>query len=86
MTVNLKVVSQTSGRNKGGVAIDCRKLDVTDRYMDLLSLGNSQNKATNRKEEAAPERFGDNRHSPEFLSTIPSEVWINESATVGSEV
>ncbi|XP_035218016.1 fat-like cadherin-related tumor suppressor homolog [Stegodyphus dumicola] len=86
MTVNLKVVSQTSGRNKGGVAIDCRKLDVTDRYMDLLSLGNSQNKATNRKEAAAPERFGDNRHSPEFLSTIPSEVWINESATIGSEV
>lgn len=85
MTVSLKVVSQTTGRNKDGVAIECKKLDVTDRYMELLSLGNTQNKAIDTK-DVAPKRYGENRHTPEFLSTIPAAVWINESASVGSEV
>ncbi|XP_042896565.1 fat-like cadherin-related tumor suppressor homolog isoform X3 [Parasteatoda tepidariorum] len=86
MTINLKVVSHTTSRNKGGVTIDCRKLDVTDRYMELLSLGNSQNKNVGHKDAAVPGRYGENRHSPEFLSTIPKEVWINESASIGTEV
>lgn len=86
MTVHLKTVSRINVRSKDGVAIDCKKLDVTDRYMQLLSLGNSKNKINEGKDESSPPRYGDNRHSPEFLSTIPSEVWINESAPVGSEV
>lgn len=86
MTVSLKVTPKITGRSKGGVAIDCKKLDVTDRYMQLLSLGNSRNKVNANNVETTPPRKDENWHSPEFLSTIPSEVWINESAPVGSEV
>lgn len=86
MTVSLKVTPKVTGRSKGGVAIDCKKLDVTDRYMQLLSLGNSRNEMSRKDAETTPPRKDENWNSPEFLSTIPSEVWINESAPVGSEV
>ncbi|XP_054721928.1 LOW QUALITY PROTEIN: fat-like cadherin-related tumor suppressor homolog [Uloborus diversus] len=86
MTVTLKVVSKYEGMSSKGVNIDCKKLDVTERYMELLSLGNSRNKPSEFTDEATPKRYGDNRHTPQFLPTIPAEVWINESAAVGSEV
>ncbi|KAG8191622.1 hypothetical protein JTE90_018551 [Oedothorax gibbosus] len=86
-TVSLKSISQNKWRNKDNVVIDCKKLDVTDRYMALLSLGNAQNKPIEVKEVSErSKRFGENRHTPEFLSSIPPAVWINESASIGSDI
>jgi len=87
MSIHLKVIS--SGNNQRladrGALMECRDVGVTERYKKQLNLAKSNNR-NNDITELIPSSPSGNKYSPEFPLGLPSEVWINESLPVGSEV
>ncbi|KAG8186896.1 hypothetical protein JTE90_023783 [Oedothorax gibbosus] len=87
MSIHLKVIS--SGNNQRladrGALMECRDVGVTDRYKKQLNLAQANNR-NNDITEPTPTSFFGNKYSPEFPLGLPTEVWVNESLPVGSEV
>ncbi|XP_054708155.1 fat-like cadherin-related tumor suppressor homolog [Uloborus diversus] len=87
MSIQLKVISSGSNQRLAdrGALMECRDVGVTERYKKQLNLAQANNK-NNDIPEPTPTSFSGNKYSPEFPLGLPTEVWINESLPVGSEV
>lgn len=87
MSINLKVTSSGSNQRLAdrGALMECRDVGVTERYKKQLNLAKANNR-NNDITEPTPTSFSGNKYAPEFPLGLPTEVWINESLPVGSEV
>lgn len=87
MSINLKVTSSNSNQRLAdrGALMECRDVGVTERYKKQLNMAKANNR-NNDITEPTPTSFSGNKYSPEFPLGLPTEVWINESLPVGSEV
>lgn len=89
MSVKITLVNTNPNQELANKYADfhCRKTDVAQRLTELMALVEKNNRPTNGDVLAQlPGRYGENKHAPEFIETMPSKIEVNESIAVGTKI
>ncbi|UYV60173.1 hypothetical protein LAZ67_1000216 [Cordylochernes scorpioides] len=89
MSIIIKIISKDKGQRilERDSLVECKDAGVTERLKEQIRIGEANNRKYAEDEIApVPSRYAENKYIPEFASSLPNEISINESLPVGSVV